>query len=81
MNHKKDYHYWFFMSSGFFAESTGIWDEKSQTFTFTNSLPGGGRATITNRFFNETEFVFSMTTRNAGGKIGYQMEGKAVRQK
>ena len=77
---KKDYHYWFFMSSGFFAESIGTWDESSQTFTFTNSLPGGGRATITTRFLRETEFIFSMTTRNAGGEIGYQMEGKAVRQ-
>ena len=31
----KSYRWWFFDSSGFYAETTGTWDEGSQTFTFT----------------------------------------------
>jgi hypothetical protein len=68
------------MSSGFFTDFTGTWDEGSQTFTFTNRSPGGGGATITTRFLNETTFVFSMINRRAGGETVYQMEGKAVRR-
>ncbi len=78
---EKSYRYWFFMSSGFFTDITGTWDESSQTFTFTDWLPRRGGATITQRFLDKTTFVFSMTTKDAGGKVAYQMEGKAVRQK
>ncbi len=77
---KRNYRFWFFMSSGFFTEFTGTWDESSQAFTFTNKSPGGGMTTITDRFLNESTFVFSMINRSAGGDIVYQMEGKAVRQ-
>jgi hypothetical protein len=77
---KKNYRYWFFMSSGFFTDFTGSWDEGNQTFTFTNRSPGGREATIATRFLDETTFVFSMINKAAGGEIVYQMEGKAVRQ-
>ena len=80
-SNEKNYRYWFFMSSGFFTDFTGTWDESSQTFTFTDWLPRRGGATITQRFLDKNTFVFSMTTKDAGGKVVYQMEGKAVRQK
>jgi hypothetical protein len=78
---EKNYRYWFFMSSGFFTDITGTWDESSQTFTFSDWLPRRGGATINVHFTDKTTYVFSMTTKDAGGKVVYQMEGQAVRQK
>jgi hypothetical protein len=42
---KKDYRYWFFLSSGFCWEPRGTWDESSQTFTFRDA-----RGVLTFRF-------------------------------
>jgi hypothetical protein len=80
---RKTYRYWFFLSSGFYWEPTGTWDESSQTFTFTGRLGAGaiGTMTMTLRFSDEATFVLSMITRDAGGEISFHLEGKSVRQK
>ena len=77
---RKTYRYWFFLSGGFYTESTGTWDESSQTFIFQNRLPGGVTGVITLQFFDEVTFVFSVISRDAGGDITYHLEGKSVRQ-
>ena len=78
---RKAYRYWFFMSGGFYTESTGTWDESSQTLTFTQAPKRGATGVTTLRFSDETTFVFSIIARDAGGEITYHLEGKAVRQK
>ena len=80
-SNRRTYRYWFFMSSGFYMESTGTWDESRQTLTFTNRLPGGTTGVTTLRFSDETTFVYSVVGTDPGGKVTYHMEGKAVRQK
>ena len=79
-SNSKTYRYWLFVPEGV-LESTGTWDESSQTFAFTNTQGGGARGTITCRFHDEDTFVFSLINRRAGGEISYHMEGKSVRQK
>ena len=82
-SNRKTYRYWFFMSSGFYWEPTGTWDESSQTFTFNGRLGAGdtGTMTATLRFSDEATFVYSLVATDPGGKVNYHMEGKAVRQK
>jgi hypothetical protein len=80
-SNKKTYRYWFFHSSGFYSESTGTWDESSRTFTFISRPAGGSTGTTTLRFPDETTFAFSIISRDTDGKVGYHLEGKAVRQK
>ena len=81
-SNRKTYRYWFFHSSGGYWDSTGTWDESSQTFTFKGRV-GAGDATMaaTRRFLDETTFVSSLIVRDAGGEISYHQEGKGVRQK
>ena len=80
---RKTYRYWFFLSSGFYWEPTGTWDESSQTFTFKGRLGAGdtGTMTATLRFSDEATFVYSLVGTDPGGKVNYHMEGKSVRQK
>jgi hypothetical protein len=80
---RKTYRYWFFLSSGFYWEPTGTWDESSQTFTFKGRLGADATRTMTMtlRFSDEATFVFSLVTTGPGGEISYHSEGKCVRQK
>jgi len=80
-SNRKTYRHWLFLSGGGYSESTGTWDERSQTFTFTNRPSWGGTGVITLRFPDETAFAFSIISKNPGGTVGYHLEGKAVRQK
>jgi Protein of unknown function (DUF1579) len=81
-SNRKTYRYWFFHSSGFYWDSTGTWDESSQTFTFKRKVGvGDATTTATLRFSDEATFVYSLVTTDPGGKVNYHMEGKAVRQK
>ena len=82
-SNRRTYRYWFFMSSGFYWETTGTWDESSQTFTFKGRLGAGdtGTMTATLRFSDEATFVYSLVGTDPGGKVNYRMEGKATRQK
>lgn len=81
-SNRKTYRYWFFHSSGGYWDSTGTWDEGSQTFTFKGGVGAGGATmTATMRFSDEATLVYSLVTTDPGGKVVYQMEGKAVRQK
>ena len=79
-SNRKTYRYWFFLSGGFYSESTGTWDERSQTFTFTNRPRRGVTGVITLRLLDETTFVFSIISRDTSGKISYHLEGKSIRQ-
>jgi hypothetical protein len=78
---RKNYRYWFFMSSGFYWEATGTWDESDEAFVFTYKPAGGGKGTITIRFLDETTYVWSLIFKDAGGEITHHLEGKCVRQK
>ena len=80
---RKTYRYWFFLSSGFYWEPTGTWDESSQTFTFKGRVGAGdtGTMTMTVRYPDEATLVFTLVTTNPDGKISYHSEGKCVRQK
>ena len=81
-SNRKIYRYWFFHSSGFYWDSTGTWDESNQTFTFKGRVGAGdATTTATMRFSDEATLVYSLVTRDPGGKVHYHMEGKAVRQK
>jgi Tfp pilus assembly protein PilF len=80
-SNRRAYRYWFFHSSGFFVDSTGTWNEGSQTFTFTNKPFEGATGVITVHFLDDTTYDWSIINRDAGGKVVFHMEGKAVRQK
>jgi len=82
-SNRKTYRYWFFLSSGFYWEPTGTWDESSQTFTFKGGLGADATRTMTMtlRFSDEATFVFTLVTTNPDGEISYHSEGKCVRQK
>ena len=81
-SNRKTYRYWFFHSSGFYWDSTGTWDESSQTFTFKGRVgTGDATTTATMRFSDEATLVYSLVTTDPGGEVNYHMEGKAVRQK
>jgi len=64
-SNRKTYRYWFFHSSGGYWDSTGTWDESSQTFTFKGGV-GAGDATMTAtmRFSDEATLVYSLVTTN-----------------
>ena len=79
---KKDYRYWFFLSSGFCWEPRGTWDESIQTFTFKGRVGADARGTMTAtlRFSDETTFAFSVIGNESDGEVVYHLEGKSVRQ-
>jgi hypothetical protein len=78
---KKAYRYWLFVSEGGYSESTGTWDERSQTLSFTNRPSWGGTGVITLRLPDEASFAFSIISKNPSGTVVYHLEGKGVRQK
>jgi hypothetical protein len=80
-SNRKTYRGWFFHESGSCSESTGTWDESSQTFTFTNRPGGGAMGVTTLHFLDEKTLDFSWIVKDKSGKISFQMEAKAVRQK
>ena len=80
-SNRRTYRYWFFHSSGFFVDSTGTWNESSQTFTFTNKPFEGATGVITVYFLDGTTYDWSIINKDAGGAVVFHMEGKAVRQK
>ncbi len=78
---RETYRFWFFLSGGFYTESTGTWDERSQTFTFIQTPKRGVTGMATMRFLDETTISHSTIVRDASGKISYHQEGRSVRQK
>ena len=78
---KRAYRWWFFDQSGFYVEATGSWDESRRTFTFTNKQGWGDTGVTTIRFRDETAFDWTITGKDTGGKVVFQAEGEAVRQK
>ena len=70
-SNRKTYRYWFFLSSGFFWEPTGTWEQSTQTFTFKGRLTADptGTMTMTLRFSDEATFVFTLVTMNPGDNI------------
>lgn len=80
-SNRKTYRYWFFHSSGFFVDSTGTWNERRQTFTFTNKPYEGATGVITVHFLDETTYDWSIINKDARGEIVFHMEGRGIRQK
>jgi hypothetical protein len=80
-SNRRTYRYWLFHASGFFVDSTGTWNESSQTLTFRNKPFEGATGVITIHFLDETTYDWSIVNKDASGKVVFHMEGKAVRQK
>jgi hypothetical protein len=79
---KKTYRWWFFHSkSQACMESTGTWDESSQTLTLMDRPAGGGAAVTTFQFRDESTLDFSMVVKDAGRKVVFHMVAEAVRQR
>ena len=77
---KRTYLWWYFDAQGNASESTGTWDESSQTLTF-RAKPGSRlTGVMTYRFLDETTFDWEIVAKDPGGEVGFHMEGKAVRQ-
>ena len=77
---RKTYRNWLFHSSGFFVDSTGTWNESSQTLTFTNKPYAGATGAVMVHFLDETTYDWSIINKDARGEVVFHMEGKAVRQ-
>jgi molybdate transport system substrate-binding protein len=72
---------WWFSSLGFSTSFTGSWDEASSTFTFKVDDAGQGSSTVTSRFINDDHREWKVITKDADGKVVYEMSGKSTRQK
>jgi hypothetical protein len=78
---KKAYRRWYFDSDGNIRESTGKWDDKSSTFTWTSSLDEGSTAVIVWKFTDKDTLDSTWTRKDKEGKVVGRIEGKSVRQK
>jgi hypothetical protein len=72
---------WWFSSLGFSASFTGSWDEAASTFTFKVDDAGPGSSTVTSRFIDDDHREWKVITKDADGKVVYEMSGKSIRQK
>lgn len=72
---------WHFDSDGNTSESSGKWDAKTATLTWTGDL-GGGIAGISEwKFVDKDTLIWSRIVKDEKGKVYSTVEGKAVRQK
>ena len=80
--HTKTYRAWGFMAPGAnHYESTGTWDEKTNTLTYKGKGPGDVTAVSTMRFLDKDNRVGTRVAKNAAGKIVQDTLFKLTRQK
>jgi hypothetical protein len=78
---KKAYRRWYFDSDGNIRESSGKWDDKSSTFTWTGSLDEGATVVSVWKFTDKDTLDWTWTSKDKEGKVVGRIEGKSVRQK
>jgi hypothetical protein len=74
------YRSWWFSSQGFTSESTGVWDTKTSTMTWTNEQDGFA-TTIKTRFEDADRIEWDVVTKDGAGATLFLMNGKSVRVK
>jgi len=79
---KRAYRRWYFDSDGNIRESSGKWDDKSSTFTWTGSLDEEGTTVVSVwKFTDKDTLDWTWTSKDKEGKVVGRIEGKSVRQK
>jgi hypothetical protein len=78
---KKVFRRWYFDSDGATNESTGKWDGKTNSFTWTGDLGDGITAVSVWTLADEDTVVWSRIAKDKDGKVYLDIEGKAVRRK
>jgi hypothetical protein len=78
---KKAFRRWYFDSDGNTRESTGKWDEKSSTLTWTGSSDEGTTVVSVWKFTDKDTLDWTWTAKDKDGKLAGRIEGKSVRQK
>jgi len=77
---KKTFHRWFFHSEGYTSESTGQWDEKAKTLTWTAEVGGKTEVSVW-KFNKDNAFDWTRMAKDSKGNVSANMKGTAVREK
>jgi hypothetical protein len=77
---KKAFRRWYFDSDGNIRESTGKWDDKSSTLTWTGSMDEGTTVVSVWKFTDKDALDWTWTRKDKEGKVVGRIEGKSVRQ-
>ena len=72
---------WFFHSYGFTHVSTGAWDEKTRTITWTADMGNGMKVTSHDKFTDDDHFEWQFQIKDDQGQVMFEMTGKATRRK
>ena len=78
---QKDYHTWWFSSTGHVNDSAGQWDAEAKIFKWVSTLPSGQTVTSKHHFVKDNTVAWSVVVTDAAGKIYFHMEGKMFRLK
>ena len=78
---KKTYRDWFFASDGTAMQSTGTWNSKTRTMTWTSDMGDGVTAVGTLRFIGEDQQEWAAVARDKNGKVVLDVGGKRSRVK
>ena len=78
---KKAFRSWFFNSFGNSGESTGQWDEKTKTITWTDTDAMGVTNVMHWRFTNADTLDWDVLAKDKNGKVYLDMKGKLTRKK
>ena len=79
---QKVYRQWHFVSDGNITESTGEWDDKTRTMTWTNHNEDTGVTTINkDRFPEAGDQHWSIVVSDGSGKTVFEMKGHNTRRK
>jgi hypothetical protein len=77
---QRTYRSWWFSSQGYTSESTGTWDAKTSTMTWT-SKQDGNESTTTFRFVDEDHAEWDLVIKAPGGQTVFLINGKSLRVK
>jgi hypothetical protein len=78
---QKAYRLWYFSSQGDIVETSGKWDAKTNTMTWTNNPQPGITAIARWRFPTADTFEWDLVAKDRSGKVYLDMEGKLRRRK
>lgn len=78
---QQTYRYWWFNSDGNTIVSTGTWDEKTKTFTWTSPAVNGISATMTDHFVDNNTREWNVLVKDANGDVVFEMSGKSAKRK
>lgn len=78
---KKCYRAWWFSSAGHTNESTGEWNQRTKTMTWTSKQEEGIVTTSKSHFVDDDNTQWGVIVKDGTGKILFLMEGQSVRVK